>query len=330
MPANLTPQYSKAEEEYRRAQTTGERVECLERMLVLIPKHKGTEKLQADLKSKLSETRDELAVEKKAPKGGKSYKVPRQGAGQVVILGAPNSGKSQLLAKLTSAQPEVAPYPFTTREMLPGMMTWEDVRVQLIDTPPVTDSHFETYLPGIVRSADAVVLCFDGSSDDAPDQTAMVAEQFRNRKTVLGTRTGFDDDDFSAVHLKTLLLITRGNDPGVEDRLAFFREIDATPWEQARGELTDPAFIEELRSKIYQLLGVMRLYTKAPGKPADYSSPFTIPQGGSVEDLAYKVHKDLGDKLKFAKIWGTSARDGSSVGRDHILQDKDLVELHSG
>src|SRR5262249_40961550 len=185
MPANLTPQYSKAEEEYRKAQTVAEQIACLETMLQLIPKHKGTEKLQADLKTKLKETREELAAEKKAPKKGKSHKIPRQGAGQVVILGGPNAGKSRVLKELTNAQPEVAPYPFTTRETLPGMMPWEDVMLQLIDTPPITSSMFESDLSGLVRSTDAVVLCLDGSSDNAPDETYEVVQQFQTRKTLL-------------------------------------------------------------------------------------------------------------------------------------------------
>ena len=89
MPANLTPQYSKAEEAYR-GETAQERVECLEQMLQLIPKHKGTEKLQADLKTRLKEAREEVQVEKQAPKAAKSYRIPRQGAGTVMVIGAPN------------------------------------------------------------------------------------------------------------------------------------------------------------------------------------------------------------------------------------------------
>src|SRR5262245_8950114 len=185
MAVNATPQYRKAEEEYRRAHTPQEQIECLEKMLVLLPKHKASEKVQSDLKTRLKEARAELASEKAAPKKGKNYKFPRQGAGQVVILGGPNAGKSRLLVELTSAHPEVAPYPFTTREPQPGMMPWQDVTVQLIDTPPITDTFFEPYLPNLVRVADAALLCFDGSSDDAPDQTAEVVRQIESRKTLL-------------------------------------------------------------------------------------------------------------------------------------------------
>jgi uncharacterized protein len=329
MPANLTPQYSKAEEEYRKAQSVAEQIACLESMLQLIPKHKGTEKLQADLKTKLKETREELAAEKKAPKKGKSFKIPRQGAGQIVVLGGPNAGKSRLLKELTNAQPEVAPYPFTTREPLPGMMPWEDVMVQLIDTPPITSSMFESSLSGTVRSADAVVLCLDGSSDNAPDETEEVVRQFQSRKTLLSTRTGFDEEDYSIVQVRTLLLLTHGSDPGIQDRIDYFRELVATPFETLTVDFDDPEALPPLRERIYRLLDLIRVYTKAPGKPAVYESPFTLPQGATVEDLASKVHRELAEKVKFAKIWGTSLPGGQSAGREHPLNDKDLVELHT-
>ena len=329
MPANLTPQYSKAEEAYRKAQTAQERVECLEQMLQLIPKHKGTEKLQADLKTRLKEAREEVQVEKQAPKAAKSYRIPRQGAGTVVVIGAANSGKSRVLKELTNAHPEVAPYPFTTREPMPGMMAWEDVTVQLIDTPPITEHHIEPYLTGFVRSADLVLLCFDGSADEAPEQTAAVFKQITDRKTRLSDRSGFDDEDMSIVHVRTFLVVTRADDPDLATRLELLNEVAPHSLETHVVELERVDSVAALRNAIYHALGVMRVYTKKPGKPAEYDSPYTIPIGGTVEDLALKIHKDLAAGLKFAKVWGTSAHDGQSVGREHVLADRDLVELHA-
>lgn len=328
MAVNATPQYKKAEEEYRRAQSVAEQIECLEKMLVLLPKHKASEKVQMDLKTRIKEARAELAAEKAAPKKVKGYKFPRQGAGQVVILGGPNAGKSRVLAELTSAKPEVAPYPFTTREPQPGMMPWEDVTVQLIDTPPITDTFFEAYMPNLVRVADGVLLCFDGSSDDAPEQTAEVIRQIESRKTLLARESGFVEDDLTQVCVKTLLVVTRADDPGRADRVAFFEEMLPGRFDPLLVEFDRPESVQALRDAVYDMLGVMRVYTKAPGKPAEYKSPFTLPRGASVEELAERVHKDLAAKLTHARIWGSGVHDGQSVGRDHVLADRDLVELH--
>jgi len=329
MPANLTPQYQKAEEAYRRAQSAEERIACLEEMLALIPKHKGTEKLQAELKTRLKESRNELKTEKKAARKGRSYKFPRQGAGQVLLVGAPNAGKSRILAELTHAEPEVADYPFTTREPVPGMMPWNDVTVQLIDTPPVTDSHIEPYLTSLVRAADLALLCFDGSSDDAPEETAAVLHQLASRKTLLASATAFDDEDFSVLRIQTILTITRGDDPDSDLRFELLRELQPCDFPVVKVQLDDPQSREALRNTIYESLNVIRVYTKRPGKPADYDSPFTIPRSGTVEDLANQVHRDIAEKLKFARVWGQNVHDGQSVGREHELSDGDLVELHA-
>ncbi|MGQ9660884.1 MAG: GTPase [Kiritimatiellia bacterium] len=120
MPANLTPEYLKAEQDYKRAETLEEKIACLQRMLAVIPKHKGTDKLQAELRRRLARLREEA----ESPKGrqGVSRRIKPEGAGQIVLVGPPNSGKSSLLRALTNAQPLVANYPCSTREPLPGMM----------------------------------------------------------------------------------------------------------------------------------------------------------------------------------------------------------------
>ncbi|HAB12568.1 MAG TPA: GTP-binding protein [Planctomycetaceae bacterium] len=328
MPANLTPQYQKAEDAYRRAATAEERIGCLEEMLSIIPKHKGTDRLQADLRKRLKETRSEFATEQSSQKKSQSYKIPRQGAGQVVLVGGPNAGKSRVVKELTNASPDVADYPFSTREPLPAMMPWEDVTVQLVDTPPVTDTHVESYLTGMVRAADLALLIVDGSSDDAPDDTASVIEQFSQRKTLFSDRTGFDEEDFSIVHIRTLLILTRASDPDADLRLELLEESTGRTFEVIRVELDDDASCESLRDTIYNTLEVVRVYTKPPGKPADFEAPFTVPREGTIEDLALQVHRELATNLKFARIWGEGVHDGQSVGREHVLSDKDLVELH--
>jgi len=331
MPANLTPQYHKAEEAYRRAQSPEERLNCLEEMLRTIPKHKGTDKLQADLKHKMKEVREEIAVEKKSPRGAAaSRRIPRQGAGTVVVLGAPNAGKSRLVKELTGANLEVAAYPFTTREPAPGMMRWQDVMVQLIDTPPITAEHFESTLSSIVRSADAAVVCFDGSADEAPDETAAVLKQLSDRKTMLAEQTGFADDDYSNVKVRTLLAVTHAGDPDAPARLDLWNERGPPLLEKVFVELDDRASIEQAHDAIYRLLDVVRVYTKAPGKKQDETPPFTLPRGASIEDVALKVHKDVAAKLRFAKLWAAGSHDPQTVGPQHVVNEGDLVELHTG
>ena len=328
MPANLTPQYRRAEEEYRRAQSAREQIECLERMLRMVPKHKGTEKLQADLKTRLKDARGDLQNDTSGNRSGPSYRFPQQGAGTVVVIGAPNAGKSRILAELTRAEALVAVYPFSTRVPLPGMMPWHDASAQLIDTPPVTDARMEPYMTNLVRSADAVVLAFDGSSDDAPEQTVEVIRQFESRKTLLENATGFDDDDFSIVRIRTLLAVTRADDREVHERLELLHELNPHEFQMQLVELGSQDSRESLRNTIYEMLNVIRVYTKKPGRPADYTDPYTISSEGTIDELAHKVHRDQAAQLKFAKVWGSSAHDGQTVGCDHRLCDRDLVELH--
>src|SRR5262245_14785402 len=195
MAVNLTPQYHEAEAEYKRAQTNDEKLACLRKMWVELPKHKASEKLQAELKRKISDLAAEVEHDRKHPKkAGVSYKIPRQGAGQAILVGAPNGGKSRILTRLTRAAPEVAPYPFTTREPSAGMMDWEDAKVQLIDTPPITAEHMESYLSSMIRTADTAVLVLDLGDDDCPFTAEAVLDKLASVKTVLVGQPPQDTD----------------------------------------------------------------------------------------------------------------------------------------
>ncbi len=329
MPANLPPQYSKAEEEYRKATTPAARLEMLREMFRLLPKHKGTEKLQSDLKQKISRAKDEIEAGKSTgKKAGVSHRVPREGAGQVVIVGGPNVGKSALLTALTNAHPEVAPYPFTTRAPIPGIMSWEDVRIQLIDLPPITADFLEPWVPSLIRSADAALLVVDLADDDGIDAAEAALYRLKSVHTELVGDLPFDIEEETVQHVKTALVANKTDADGACDRLELVRE-----WAQGRFPvLTSSASkgegLDGLRRASYDLLGVMRIYTKIPGKPADRTKPFTIPFGSTVLDLAREIHRDLEHSLKFAKVWGTGVFDGQTVKRDHELHDADVVELH--
>ena len=330
MAVNLTPQYHEAEAAYKKAQTPEQKMECLKRMWVEIPKHKASEKLQAELKTKISNLRDEIEDGKgKNKKAGPSFKIPKQGAGQVMILGAPNCGKSRLLAALTRATPEVAPYPFTTREPYPGMMEWEDVRVQLVDTPPITPDFMESYISSMIRSADAAVLMLDLQDDDGITAMEAVIERLAQVKTILVKELPENIEDPTIDYCRTFVAASKLDTDDAAIRLEMAKEALGNRFEIHPYDSETGNGLEALRDHIYRFLNVIRIYSKRPGKPADMESPFTCPVGSSVLDMAEKVHGDIAEKLKSARIWGTGVFEGQTVTRDHILHDKDIVELHT-
>lgn len=329
MPANLTQQYLKAEEEYRRATTVEEEIRCLQVMLQEIPKHKGTDHLQADLKTKIAKAKKELQVEKSSGKKVRGIRVPRQGAGTAVILGGPNAGKSQVLRSLTRATPEVAPYPFTTKLPIPGMMPWEDVSVQLIDTPPITDDYMESFMHGIVRSGDLVLLLVDVGNDDGVEKLQEVLDKLSETKTQLAKTSYLDENDVGLSYTRTLLIPTKIDLPDWEERLALLHELIGIDFPEYPISAQEGIGLEPLRDAIYHALNVVRVYSKLPtAKQPDLDRPFTLRRGGTLMDMAGQVHKDYVEKLKFARVWGSAVHDGTVVKGDYVLHDKDIVELH--
>jgi ribosome-interacting GTPase 1 len=330
MPANLTQQYKKAEEEYRRASTLEEELQCLQVMLQEMPKHKGTDHLQADIKAKIAKVKKDLQSEKSSgKKGGRSVKVPRQGAGTAVIIGGPNAGKSQLLRSLTRATPEVAPYPFTTKLPFPGMMPWEDVFVQLIDTPPITADYMESYMQGLIRGAELVLLMVDLGSDDGVEQCQDILQRLGETKTRLGAKSMLDENDVGLSYTQTFLLPNKIDLPEAAERLELLHELVPVEFREHVISADKATGLETLRNEIYRAMDVVRVYSKLPtAKQADYERPFTLRQGSTLLEMAGHVHKDYAEKFKFARVWGSGVHDGTSVKGDYVLRDLDVVELH--
>ncbi len=329
MTANLTQQYHKAEQAYRRATSPEEELECLQLMLKELPKHKGTDRMQADLKQKISKAKAEAAK----PKSGaakRSFRLPRQGAGRAVIIGGPNAGKSQLLASLTNAKPEIAEYPFTTREPQPGMMPWEDVTVQLVDTPPITCDVYEPTTQALIRGAEAVVLMLNLGDDDGGQQLKEVWDQIQNSKTRLGNETTIDEQDIGVTYTKTFFAVNKIDLPEAKDRLEFFRDYIDFDFPTFQISALQQTELGALRDAVYAAMNVVRVYTKLPTKKeADLESPFTLTAGQTVLDLAESIHKDVAKNFKSARIWGAQVHDGTTVKGDYVLNDKDIVELNS-
>lgn len=330
MPANLTPQYHKAEEEYRRASTPEEELAGLQTMLRELPKHKGTDKLQAELKQKISQAKKDVEQQHKAGgKKGGGFRLPRQGAGRAVLIGGPNAGKSQLLRSFTRATPEVAPYPFTTHAPCIGMMPWEDVMVQLVDTPPITADVFDPITQGLIRSADVVVLLMDLGSDDGIDQLQEVLDHLGRTKTRLAKESSLSEEDVGLSFTRTLFAPNKIDVPDAAERLELLTEFCPLDFEQFVISAEHGRGLEELRNAIYRSLDVIRVYTKLPTqKEPDFNKPFTIRRGGTLIEIAEQIHKDMAKNLKHARVWGSQVHDGTHVKGDYVLHDKDVVELH--
>jgi ribosome-interacting GTPase 1 len=298
-------------------------------MLQEIPKHKGTDHLQAQIKSKIARAKRELAAEKKAGKKSRGIRIPRQGAGTAVILGGPNAGKSQLLAAMTRATPEVAPYPFTTHAPQPGMMPWEDVTVQLIDTPPTTADYLEPYMYGVIRSADLALLMVDLGSDDGIEECQAVIDRLSRTKTRLADRSYLSEEDVGLSYTRTFLVPNKIDLEEAPVRLELLHELLPLDFPEHVISAAAGTGLEELRDAVYRAMDCVRVYSKLPSaKEPDRDRPFTLRRGSTLLDMAAEVHKDYVEGLKFARVWGEAVHDGTSVKGDYVLHDRDVVELH--
>lgn len=325
MPANLTPEYKKAEEAFRAAKTREEKIAALEHMMAVIPKHKGTDHLQGDLKKRLSKLRD--MDDRSGGKRTDPYRIEREGAGQVVIVGPPNSGKSSLLSVLTNAKSEVAPYPFTTARPIPGMMDFEDIQIQLIDTGPATQDRFEQYHSNLTRNSDLVLLTIDlGDSDPAASLRLMI-DLFESKRIRFGDAPE-EVTEYGVAYKKALILVNKYDLDEDDILINSFLESFKTELPVAPVSAKTGTGLEELRRKIFDGLNVIRVYSKLPGRPPDMDAPFVLPMGSSIMDVAKTVHNDFANNLKYARIWGSEKFEGQKVQRDYIVHDKDVIELH--
>ncbi|MFQ5816744.1 MAG: GTPase [Terriglobia bacterium] len=326
MPANLTPEYLDAEELFKQAKTTAEKIAAVEEMLRTIPKHKGTEKMQADLKRRLSKLRRETHKKGGTKTAPPVYYVSREGAGQVALVGPPNTGKSALLAQLTRATPAIADYPFTTRLPQPGMMGFENIQIQLVDLPPLHAAFGETWVPQAIRNTDVALLVVDLGAPDVLEQVTDTLALLENAKVVLGA--GTEPLGLGFVRKPTLLLGTKLDLPGTHDTWAVLRELWHARFLPHALSVVTGEGVEEFRRAVFDLLAIVRVYTKAPGKKPDRTAPFVLPRGATIRDVAERVHKDFGAHLKFARVWGQDKFDGQMVQRDYVVEDNDVVEFH--
>jgi len=321
VPANLNPEYFEAEEKFKSAETSDEKLVALQEMLRVIPKHKGTEKMQADLKRRLARLRKECQKQKSSGVQRRPfYFIEREGAGRVVLCGPPNGGKSTLLSSLTHAEAEVAGYPFTTRVPQPGMMAYEDIQIQLVDTPPIAQEMLEGWQLAMIEQADLSVLLFGLDDASLLEQTEFVLSVFEQRGIELRPKE----------ETKVLVCGNKVDSPGCEENFTVWKELFEDVFTPFPMSAVSSPYLEKFRHLIFDSLGIVRVYTRTPGASQKKDeTPYVLKQGTTVVHAAKAIHKDLAEGLKFARIWGKGKYDGQMVERDYILQDGDLLEVHT-
>lgn len=346
MPTNVTPEFKKAKEAFQKAREPSERLTCLKEMLRTVPKHKGTEHLQAEIKTRIKELTLELAgPRKKGAKTGPTQVIRPEGAGQIALIGPPNSGKSSLHARLTGSHAETGPYPNTTHTPLPGMLPHEDIYFQLVDLPPVSSTFMEPWMPNALQPAHAALLVVDLSAPGCVENVVAIHRRLGEKRISLaahwpgvldpakldvvadGNKDEAEDDPFR-VQLPTLLVAHKGDlisDPG---EIQVLEELVGQRYPAIIASAKAGEGLDRIGPLLFEGLRVVRIYTKIPGHPPDINRPYTLFLGDTVYDAARLVHRELAESLKFAKIWGSAKFDGQQVGRDHVIGDGDVLELH--
>lgn len=353
MPVNPGIEFIQAEERYHKARTPNEKLLALSEMLRTVPKHKGTENIRKEFSRKMAKLRDEIEKEKTtgAKKGGgKTFNVKKEGAAQIAVIGAPNTGKSTFLLKLTGVQTEIAPYPFTTKEPVVGLMNYRGALVQLVEMPAIMEGSSEgkasgTQVLSAIRNADALVILFTTDED---------------KKTVIKE---LDKSDIKVNKEKPKIMIKTGEYKGLNlSGTKFLREkpekiiatLKAFGIHKASVLFQEPCTSEMLaealnqrivykkalflspfekqdsqsiKKKLFELTGKIIVFTKKPGEKADTSSPLVLDKGSTVEDFAKKLHKHFEKNLKFVRVWGSAKFEGQRVSKDYVLQNEDIIEL---
>lgn len=328
MPANLPPQYFEKEKELKTARTAEEKIAIMVELLSIIPKHKGTEKLQALYKTKISKLRSQSQKKAAIARHGPTFHVDKAGAGQVILTGLPNSGKSSLIKALTNANPDIGNYPFTTHSPSPAMMMYENIQIQLIDTPPITPEYFEPWHAELIKSADAVLLLMDLGSQDPQRDLREIREKMTEKNVELVPDEQDISEEEKFLIKRTLVVANKIDLPGSEANLAVLKNGLDPAYNMIPISALEELGLDELKNRIFAMLRVVRVYSKMPGKKVEKKDPYVFQAGDTLMDMAKTVHKDFSQKLKFARIWGQGKYQGQKVNHDYVLQDEDIIELH--
>ena len=326
MPTNLPPDYFAVEKRYRAAQSPREKIELVEEMLSIVPKHKGTDHLRADLRRRLSKLKSQPQSKKGSGKRDFAFHLDREGAGQVPLVGMANVGKSALVAALTRATPEVSAAPYTTWQPTPGMMEYEDVHFQLVDTPSLNRDFVEPALMDLIRRADLITLVIDLQTYPLEQLEASIL-MLEQHHVVPRRWQGRYDSEQRMAYMPVQVLVNKHDDERTDSDWEVINELLGQEWPLLPVSAATGRGRERLGQVLFDRLEVMRIYSKPPGQEPDLSSPYVMHKEGTLEEFAVGVHKDFYERLKSARVWGSGVYDGQMVGRDHLLHDGDIVEL---
>jgi hypothetical protein len=324
MPTNLPPDYFDVDRRFREAESPSEKVALLEEMIRIVPKHKGTDHLRADLRRQLSRLREEAQSQKKSTAHKSVYSINREGAGQVVLIGPTNTGKSSLLASLSNAEPEISPDAYTTWTPTPGMMPYGGVQVQLIDTPPLEQGYAEAVLFDLIRKSDLILLIVDLLTDPISQMHATLNQLEEHRILPHGKPARAED---RITRLPLVVVVNKWDDPGYDELYSICCDLIDSPWPIIPVSAITRRNFDILKQTIFEQLHVIRVFAKPPGQEPDLDRPYVMKEGSTVLEMARKVHRDFYEHLKSARVWGSAAFAGQMVQRDYVLRDQDIVEL---
>ena len=333
MPTNVSPEYKRAESDYKSAREPRDRLAALREMLRAIPKHKGTEHVQSDIKKRIKELTDELTGPKKGgTRGGPPTTIRSEGAGQIALLGPPNSGKSTLHDALTGSGSAAGPYEFTTQFPQPGMLPVGEVGIQLIDLPPISSSHPIPWIANALQPAEGAMLVVDLSHPGcvaAVDDLVGVLDKKKVRligEWPKGADEPFDSEDPFVKLLPTVIVAARAHEiDDVETELAILEDLIGLDLPTLHASVIGDDN-DHVGPWLFEALGVVRVYTESAAKKDD--KPYTIRRGQTVIHAAELVHKDFAEQFRFARLIRTGEPD-RQVGRDFELLDGDRIELHT-
>jgi len=300
MPINAGPEFFAAEKKYLAAQTLEDKIFYLELVIRAAPKHKSSENLLKELRTRLKKLKQK---EEKGKKGKGGKKGIRKEGFQCALLGLPNSGKSSILHKITNASPKISAHPFATSEPEIGTLDYQGVKAQIVDLPSIGSDQFDS---GIVNTADCLIIVVQAVSE--LEEIKPLLKRAEGKKIIV-----FSKSDYLSPTNKRKLQAT------IKSKKLNGIMVSSSTKEG----------IEELKQKILETMNVIRVYTKEPGKPKT-KNPIVLPSGSTVKDAAENIRKGFSQQIKETRLTGPSSKfPKQRVGLSHKLKDKDIIEFHT-